>query len=141
ATLNELTQSDRFPQLENQRVNFLPHNFYDAKLRASVPIFNREMIYNKRIRDQQVTLNSEEIAIYTRELVKDVKTAYYAYLQAAGSIKIYQSSLDLAKEGKRVNEKLLEHGKGVPAYVLRAKSEIEKVHAKLIGAREKADNA
>src|SRR5690606_14605654 len=29
-TLNQLTQSDQFPYIENETINFLPRNYYDA---------------------------------------------------------------------------------------------------------------
>lgn len=140
-TLNDLLGSDILPHLQNERINFLPHNFYDAKVRVSVPLVNPEMIYNKRIKRNQINLSKDEVDIYKRELIKDVKSAYYEYLQAYEALDIYESSLDLAKEGKRVNEKLLENGKGLPAYILRAESEIESVQSKLIEAEEDAVNA
>src|SRR5699024_10409299 len=66
STLNQLTQSQTFPQLSNEHNNFLPADFYDAKLHATVPIVNASLIYNKRIKQQQVTLSSYEVAIYQR---------------------------------------------------------------------------
>lgn len=141
ATLNQLTQSHEFPQLENQSINFLPQNFYDAKVRVSVPIINAEMVYNKQLNAKKVQLSQYEVAIYKRELVKDVKTAYYHYLQALDGAKIYQSAVELAQESKRVNQKLLDNGKGLPAYVLRAKSKVQAAKAELIEARQQVDNA
>lgn len=140
-TLNALTMSDMFPQLENERVNFLPHNFYDAKIRASVPIFNAEMIYNKRVKRQQLYLSEEEEDIYKRDLIEKVKTAYYDFLQAQEASVIYNSTLELAEEGKRVNESLLENGKGLPAYVIRSESEVADVEAKITEAEQNVDNA
>ncbi|HLS29675.1 MAG TPA: TolC family protein [Flavobacteriaceae bacterium] len=140
-TLNALTSSNMFPQLENERVNFLPHNFYDAKIRASVPIFNAEMIYNKRVKKQQLYLTEEEQDIYKRDLIEKVKSAYYDYLQAHKASDIYSSTLELAEEGKRVNESLLENGKGLPAYVLRSESEVAEVEAKITEAEQNLDNA
>src|SRR5699024_294387 len=57
SSLNQLTQTDKFPQLENRKINFLPENFYDAKLHASIPIFNPEMIYNKKIKQGKFHLS------------------------------------------------------------------------------------
>src|SRR3546814_10220494 len=34
ATLNQLTGTQRFPQLQNESINFLPYNYYDAKIRT-----------------------------------------------------------------------------------------------------------
>lgn len=140
-TLNMLTQSQSFPELDNEQINFLPQNFYDAKFQVAVPIYNREMLYNKRIKEQQLSLRHYDVDSYKRELVKDVKMAYYAYLQADEAVKIYDSALKLAQEGKRLNESLVKNGKGLPAYIIRAESEVEKVRAMLIGAEQNIDNA
>lgn len=141
ATLNQLTGSSVFPQIANQTISFLPHNFYDAKIRTTVPIINTDLGYNKSLSEQKVKLQSFEVDIYKRELVKDIKAAYYNYLSALQGIGIYRSSLALATEGKRVNEKLLEGGKGLPAYVIRANSEIASSRAQLVKARQQANNA
>lgn len=141
STLNQITGSNNFPVLENQTINFLPKNFHDAKLRTTVPIINTDIIYNKRIAQQQLVLKEYEVQIYKRDLVKEIKIAYYNYLSALAAVDIYKSGLALAKEGLRVNEKLLENGKGLPAYVLRSQSEVESVNATLLDAEQKVTNA
>ncbi|RXK85294.1 TolC family protein [Filimonas effusa] len=140
-TLNQLTSSNNFPHLENQQINFLPQNFYDGKVRTSVPIINSDIGYNKKIQEQQVTLQGYEVELYKRELVKSIKTAYYNYLSSLQAIHIYESTLQLAQESRRVNEKLLENGKGLPAYILRATSEVESINAQITGAQQQAENA
>ena len=140
-TLNQITGNNNFPMLENQTINFLPKNFHDAKLRTTVPIINTDILYNKRIAQQQLVLQEYEVQIYKRDLVKEIKTAYYNYLSALAGVAIYKSGLALAKEGLRVNEKLLENGKGLPAYVLRSQSEVESVNATLLDAEQKVVNA
>jgi len=141
STLNQITGSNSFPMLENQTINFLPKNFHDAKLRTTVPIINTDIIYNKRIAEQQLVLKEYEVQIYKRDLVKEIKTAYYNYLSALVAVDAYQSGLQLAREGLRVNEKLLQNGKGLPAYVLRSQSEVESVNATLLDAAQKVNNA
>lgn len=141
STLNQLTNSKQFPQIQNVSQQLLPTNFYDARVHTTMPLLNTDLIYNKKIQEQQVTLQSYEVEIYQRELVKSIKTAYFAYLGALQSIQIYEASAQLAEEGKRVNESLLNNGKGLPAYVLRSNSEIETIQAQLTNARLQADNA
>ncbi|MGY5255398.1 TolC family protein [Sphingobacterium spiritivorum] len=140
-TLNQLTQSSQFPVMENQSINFLPKNFYDAKIRTTLPIINTDLTYNKRISEQQVVLQQFEVVIYKRDLVKNIKTAYYNYQSALQAMDIYRSGLQLANEGLRVNEKLLEGGKGLPAYVLRSRSEVEQANAQLVAAEQQVLNA
>lgn len=141
ATLNQLTNSQQFPMLENESINFLPKNYYDAKVRTTMPLINTDITYNKRISEQQVRLQEYEVRTYERELVKEIKSAYFNFLGAQQAIKIYQSALDLALESRRVNQKLLENGKGLPAYVIRANSEIEQVKAQITQAEQQEVNA
>jgi outer membrane protein len=141
STLNQLTASNNFPQLENQNINFLPKNFYDSKVRTTMPILNPDLRYGKSIAQQQISLSEYEVQIYKRELVKNIKTAYFNYLSALQAINIYQQAAVLANEGKRVNQKLLDNGKGLPAYVLRASSEVESINAQITAAEQQAENA
>src|SRR5690606_22732579 len=96
---------------------------------------------NKVMREKMVELSKNDIELYKRELVKDIKIAYYNYLSALQAKEIYQNSLALAKEGKRVNEKLLEAGKGLPAYVIRANAEIAQHESKIADAEQQIRNA
>jgi outer membrane protein len=128
-------------QVENVNQNFFPKDFYDAKVRTSMAIFNTDLVYNKKIQQQQILLKEFEVDIYKRELIRDIKTAYFNYLSAQEGIGIYQSALTRALEGKRVNESLLANGKGLPAYVLRSQSEIESINAQLTDAQRQAENA
>src|SRR6218665_847216 len=141
STLNQLTGSNIFPQLANERINFLPHNFYDAKVRTSMPIYNPDIRFNKQIAEQQIALSEYEVDIYKRQLVKDIKNAYFNYLTALRSISIYRNALELANESRRINQKLLDNGKGLPAYVLRSNAEIEQVNAQVNSAQQQAENA
>jgi outer membrane protein TolC len=141
ATLNQLTGSNAFPQLQNQRIQLNPDNFYDAKFRATLPILNAELIYNKRIRLQQVDLQKAEVLLYKRELVKDIKTAYYNYLKAVYATDIYQSSLRLVEEGQRINTKLYDNSKVNRTVVLRSQNEVSRINASLTGAKKMAESA
>lgn len=139
-TLNQLTASDQFPRMENVNTYFFPRNFYDVRARTSMPLLNTDLIYNKKIRGQQVLLQEYEVQVYQRELVRNIKVAYFNYLSAREGVVIYQSALTRAQEGKRVNEALLANGKGLPAYVLRSQAEIENIKAQLVDAERQVEN-
>jgi outer membrane protein TolC len=141
STLNQLTGTNSFPQLENQSILLNPDNFYDAKFRTSMPLFNAELIYNKRIKQQQVELQRAEIALYKRELIKDVKTAYYQYAKAVNAVTIYQSSLQLVEEGKRINTILLKNEKANRTAVIRSENEVFRINAALTAALENRKSA
>jgi outer membrane protein len=141
ASLNQMTNSDAFPQIENVKQNFFPNNFYDAKIRTSLPLINTDLIINKNIQGQQVVLKQFEVEVYKRQLVLDIKTSYYNLLSAEAAVKIYESALGLVNKNVEINESLLDNGKNLPANVLRSKSEAEKVKADLSSARNRVTNA
>lgn len=138
ATLNQLTQSGRFPTVENETINFLPRNYYDAHIRTTIPLVNTDIGHSQRIHEYQVQLSELDVDIYKRELVKEIKVAYFGYLSSERAVAVYQSALELAEEGKRTNERLVENGKGLPAYVLRSESEVAAAQAALIAAEQQA---
>ena len=118
-TLNQLTSGNAFPDISNGETNFFPQNFYDLKVRTSLPIINSDLIYNRTIRKQQVIMQEYDVEIYKSELTMNIRVAYYNYLSAVRSIAIYDGALSLAREAKRMNQSLLDNGKSLKAYVLR----------------------
>ena len=140
-TLNQLTSGNEFPDINNFETNFFPQNFYDLKVRTSLPIINSDLIYNRTIRKQQITMQEYDVEIYKRELTRNIQVAYYNYLSAAKSIAIYDGALSLAREAKRMNQSLLDNGKSLKAYVLRSESEVQELEAKRTSAQQQMKNA
>jgi outer membrane protein TolC len=141
STLNQLTESDDFPQIENVNQDFFPHNFYDAKIRTSVPLVNTDLIINRSISQQKVLLSEYEVNAFQRELVRDIKIAYYNYRAALAAVEIYESAFSLVTRNVAVNESLVKNGKSLPANYLRSKSELEKVKADINSAKRQVENA
>jgi len=140
-TLNQLTNSNAFPALQNQSVLINPDNFYDAKIHTTMPLLNFEIIYNKRIKTQQTSLQKIELEIYKRELVKDIKIAYYKYLQSLEGIEIYEEALLLVKENQRINKSLFKNDKINRTAVLRSDNEVIRIEADLESAERDSNNA
>lgn len=141
ATLNQLTGSGNFPQIENQQIDFLPKNYYDVYVRTSMPLFNTDVIYNKRIESQKIQLEEFQVQIYKRELVRNIKTAYYNYLSASEAVKVYENAIGLVEKNVALNQSLMENGKGLNASLMRSQSELENVRAQLNDVMNQADNA
>lgn len=141
ATLNQLTQSNAFPQIENVEEQFLPNNFYDVKVRTTMPLINSDLIRNRNIQTMSAEMQEFEVAAYKFELVKEIRTAYYRYLMAIEAREIYTSAEGLVAQNLRVNRSLLDNGKGLPAQVLRAESELENIKAQIGSADANVANA
>lgn len=137
STLNQLTQSQNFPTLENQRINFLPQNYYDVHLRLSAPLINYDLIQNKKIETAKKNISNYDWQCYQRDVVKDVKVAYYTYQMAAEAVKIFESVLGVIEKSVQVNKSLSQNGIALNAQVLRSKSELMNMQSKLNEAQMK----
>lgn len=140
-TLNELTASQKFPQLSNESILLNPDNFYDAKLRTSLPLINTEIMYAKKIRQEDITRQQAILNVYKRQLVKDVKTAYYRYFQAVRAVEVYNNALKLVQENIRVNQSMLRNGIRNSTSLTRAQTELQRVEASITQARNQQQNA
>lgn len=141
STLNQLTETNAFPQVQNVSQDFFPYNFYDARVRTSIPVINTDLHLARNIEKQKIQLQEYELNAYKRQLVFDIKAAYYNYLSALASVDVYESALQLVGKNVEVNESLMRNGTNLPANVMRARSEHENVKADLNDARVKVSNA
>lgn len=140
-TLNKMTGTNDFPSLQNQSILLNPHNFYDLKVRTTYPIINAEIAINKKLKSQQYDLQKIEIDVFKRELVKDIKVAYYQYLQATEAIKIYENALVLVNENVRVNNSLYNNQKVNRTALSRSNNEVLKMTSQITNAKQKQNNA
>lgn len=141
STLNQLTSSNKFPQVSNQNIQFLPNDFHDTRVEIAMPLINRDIKYNREIKEELINTQQADIDIYKRELVKNIKEAYYKYLQAGKAVDIYNNALLLVNENLRVAEKLVQHTVATKEVVLRAKAQVSQVQASLIEAGNNRQNA
>jgi len=140
-TLNQLTGSNSFPQIQNVEQTFFPYKFYDVKIRTTMPLLNTDLIFNREVQNTQRELRCIEIEMYKRELAKEIKVAFFNILSAEAASKIYDNILLRAMEAKRVNESLLKNGTGLPVYILRSESEIENIKSQKVEAENQLRNA
>lgn len=140
-SLNQLTQSDAFPRVENVEQNFFPKDFHDVRVRTSVPLFNSDLHAARNIQSQQVVLKQYEVDAYKRQLVFEIKKAYYTLLSFEAAVATYESAVSLVRKNHEVNESLFRNGKILQANVLRTKSELERVNAELNSANNQLINA
>jgi len=128
SSLENLTGED-FPRVENQSVDLLPNNFYDFRFRITQPILQPEIKYNKLIQQEEVNLAGLMTDQTTRDLVRDVKTAYLQWMRAHDAIEIIDQGAVLLTENKRITESLIRNGSGLPSALIRIEAEITNVEA------------
>jgi outer membrane protein TolC len=141
STLNTLTGTQNFRQIENQEVQFLPDNYYDARFRITQPILQPEIKYNKLIKKEELTLAGLQTDQTVRDLIKDVKTSYFHWMQAREAISIIDQGIGLLQENKRITESLIKNGQAIPSALMRIESEIQQVNAQKQKAESDVTNA
>ena len=141
STLNQLTGTQNFPQVQNTDIQLMPQNFYDARIRLAYPLLNTDLHYNYKIKKQEIKLAGYEIETYKQELTREIETAYYNFCLAVDASRIFQSALGLVRRNLQVNESLVKNGKGLPASVLRAESEVEVITSRLRETENQQKNA
>ena len=140
-TLNKLTATNSFPQIQNSSEQLVPKDFYDVRIKTTMPLINAELKYNQAIKQEQISLQQSEIQVYKRELVRDVKSAYINYLKATEAIKIYENTVKLLREAERVNESLIKNGSANPTVLVRTRNELAKIDGEFEAAKGNQKNA
>lgn len=134
-SLNQITQTDRFPQVADYRENFYPANFYDTRVHTVMPLINAELTIQKRMQGEQLNSLRAEQTLYKRELTRSIRTAYFQYLKATEIIAVYQNGLYLLIDTERLNKSLVQNGKANPTGQLRIQNEVASTRLRVDEAR------
>jgi len=141
STLNQLTSSNKFPQVANQSISFLPNDYHDTKMEVTLPLINTDLQHNRQVSRETINARRADLDVYKRELVQHIRQAYYQFLQADRAVGIYTNALGLVKENRRVSEKFVENRMATKEIVLRAQAQVSQVESSLIEARNGQRNA
>ncbi len=139
-SLNQITHSTSFTSLKNQSILLNPDNYYDAHVRTTLSLINSEIYFNEKIRNENISRQTAAVNVYKRELVKEIKVAYYKYYQAAKAEEIYQNALHLVNENIRVNESLVKNGMRNSTALTRSETEKQKIEASITQASGNRNN-
>lgn len=141
STLNSLTSSNAFPQIENVQTQFLPNNFYDARFRMSLPIFYPELSINKQLKEEVIQMKKLEYNAIKRMICKEVMNSYFQLEAAKDAIAIFKSADTLLNEAKRTTQSMLKNGIALPTALSRIEDQIASLEAQKIEAEANYQNA
>ena len=136
STLNALTGTNNFPQIENVNTQFLPNNFHDTKLRVIQPLFNPEIYFNYKAQKELISVQDAQRRAYENELKYSITSAYYQYQESEESLVIYGKTKELLTELLKINQKLVANDKATKDVVLNAAYELDKIEFQLAQARK-----
>ena len=141
STLNKLTASNMFPMVENQQIGFLRPTEQETKLRLIQPVFNPDIYYNSKIKKELTVFENEDVNQYKRELIAEIKKAYYNVAMTDGILSMLYESRKLLTENVRVNKKLIENDKVTMDYLYRSEAELSKFDQELQNAEKNKKTA
>ena len=134
-TLNDLTQGQQFPQIDNREIAFLRGREQETTLQLRQPVFTPEILYGSRARGHQVDAQAAAVEAVRRELTRDVRVAYSQYRQAEARVDVLTAAQKLVRENRRTSERLQAAGKATQEAVYRAEVEVLDVRQQLDDAR------
>jgi len=126
STLNALTATSLFPMIDNQQIRFLRPTEHETKVRLAQPVFNPDIYYNSKIKKELSVFEEADAGQYRRELIADIKKAYYNVAMTDGILSMLAETRKLLLENIRVNKKLIENDKLTVDYLYRSEAELSK---------------
>lgn len=133
STLHQLTgnmpPSQQFPdmQVENQDFRFYRPTEHETKIHVMQPVFYPQIYHNHQIKKQLADLGKIDEQSFERQLVAEIKMAYFNYLKTLELEQVLKNSRDLIKENIRVNQSLYENEKVTIDNVYKAEAELQKI--------------
>jgi outer membrane protein len=141
ATLNQLTGTNQFPQIENSTTQFLPNNFHDTKIRIIQPLFNSDIYFGYKAQKELITVQQAQKNVYENELRYSITSSYLQYLQTEEAISILESTRQFVTELVELNRKLVANDKITRDALLTSEYELAKVEQQLSEAEKNNQTA
>jgi outer membrane protein TolC len=126
-TLNDLLADQgtppAFAPVDNQSIPFLREREQETTLRLEQPLFAPRLLYGVRAGRHRVDARKAQVDAFQRELVRDIRVAYYRVQQARRAVGIREAALDRVTESLRAARRLRAADRVTPDAVARARAE------------------
>ena len=119
--------------ISNVEENFLREQEHETKVRLIMPVFNQAIIRNHQISQSLAEAEKMSVDVYRRELVREVKTAYFNYLKAYRAVELFENTLALVEENLRTTRSLYDNHQVTLDVVYSAEAQVAEVAQQLAG--------
>ncbi|NIM13724.1 MAG: TolC family protein [Candidatus Aminicenantes bacterium] len=131
-TLNQLLTLHGIPgnfptNIPNEQVPFLRETEHDTKLRVIQPLFQPAIYYNLKIKKDLTGIEKAKLNVFKRQLVADIKNAYYTYLKTVKVMQLLDNTKELLEENVRLSKSLFKNHKVTEEVVFRSEAELSKL--------------
>lgn len=110
--------------IPNQMIPFYREQEQETKLRLIQPIFHPALIANYKLRANLSEVEQSQVSIFKRHIIKDIKSAYYIYLQTLQVLEILDETRTLLEENLRISKNLVKNDKATEDIVFRAEADL-----------------
>jgi outer membrane protein TolC len=132
AQLNQLTGGTHFAPVANQQIDFQRPREQQTALALTQPLYDaRISAAHAAARADYDASESGRRALAGR-LQRDMRVAYYRWLQARAQVEIFTATRELALENQRVNDSLFKNGKITRDLVYRAEADELEIEQSLL---------
>ncbi len=135
-SLNYLLDQDLFPDISNMEFAFYRPTEHETKIRLAQPIIDTKIIYNQKINKELSRAVMADAVAYKRQLVAEIKTAYFNYLKTVKLLQLVDDTRELLVENIRVNESLFKNNVVTIDNVYRSRAELSKLERHEAEARK-----
>ena len=135
-SLNYLLGENLFPDIENLEFAFYRPTEHETKISLAQPIIDTKIIYNQKINKELSRALRADAGIYRRQLVAEIKTAYFNYLKTVKLLQLVEDTRELLEENVRVNESLFENDVVTIDNVYRSRAELSKLDRQAAEAKK-----
>lgn len=140
-TLNEILiaqgQEPAFPEsIENEEIAFLREREHDTNVQIQQALFQPVLLYNLSIRDELKQSESSKLDVLKRDLILEVKTAYYNYLKTTKLLELLADTEILLRENLNLSQSLYSNDKVTQDVVFRAEAELSLLSTQIAEAKK-----
>jgi outer membrane protein len=135
ASLNQITGTTNFPTVQNQQINFQRAREQYTDVALTQPLYDPRISAGRASAQSQYEAAAAGRLALAGRIERDMREAYYRWLQSRAQIGIFDATLELATENRRVNESLYRNGKITRDLVFRAEADELEVAQSQLGAQ------
>lgn len=126
--LNQLLGSNVYPtDIANEEINFLRKKEHETKISLVQPIFQPQIYFNYKLNNNLVEIKKAEKEVYARELIAEIRKAYYNYRKTLQVVDLFHETEELLTENLRVSKSLFNNDKVTKDVVYRAEAELSDI--------------
>ena len=133
-SLNQLTGQKNFPTVANQQIPFLRSREQETKLSLTQPLYDARLGAARDASAAQYAASGAARTALAGRIDRDMRRAYYRWLEARARRGILDATLELARANRRVNDSLYANGKITRDLVYRAEADVLEVEQTRLAA-------